>query len=414
MGHAPGATGHAGLCRLQFSGYKHPRNRAERRIKLQRPQIIAVMALSLLVVTGCTIPRGAALSTDILNEQQNENATYQVVQVTRANVDALLNWPVTGWEGRYHWVSNPRGPQSQLIRSGDKVSVVVWDNQENSLLATPSSKQVTLPLMTVSPTGTIFMPYLGEVDIRNMTQSDARMKIQEAMTEVVPSAQVQLSVQQGESNSADLVSGVSSPGSYPLPSRNYTILSLIAAGGGIQSSLRHPVVRLIRGSNAYEIRAEKLMANPALNTTLRGGDKVIVEEDQRFFTALGTTGREEIVPFKRETMTAMEALSSVGGLSDTRTDLKSVLVLRDYPADKLIPRSAADENGWTAKGPLQTEVVFAFDLTTADGLFAARKFQINPQDTVFGTEAVVSSARTVVGLIGSVVGLSNQVSNLTD
>lgn len=370
----------------------------------------AVACSALLALSACSIPRGAALSSEILNEQTAEVPSYQVVSVTRDNVAAIEDWPVTGWKGQYSWLSAPRGPQNQIIRTGDRVSVVIWDNTDNSLLANGGAKQVTLPEMQVSATGNIFVPYVGEVSIRNMTQPAARAKLQEEMTAVIPSAQVQLAVVPGSSNSADLVGGVSSPGSYALPSQNHTILSLIAQGGGIQSSLKNPLVRLLRGSNVYEIRADRLMANPNLNTVLRGGDKVVVAEDDRYFTALGTTGREDLVPFTRETLTAMEALSTIGGLSDSRADLKSVLVLRDYTAANVV--TPVDDSGYTDKGPLQEQVVFAFDLTSADGLFAARQFQINPKDTVLGTETVVTSARTVLGLIGSVIGLSNQVSNL--
>jgi len=371
---------------------------------------LALAAVSMVALASCSIPRGAALSSEILNEKGADEPSYQVVTVTRDNVDALTQWPVTGWKGQYHWVANPRGPQSQLIRSGDVVRIVVWDNQENSLLANAASKQTALPDMVVSPTGKIFVPYVGEVEIRNMTQPAARAHLQEKIESVVPAGQVQLAVVQGQGNSADLVGGVGKPGSYPLPSRNYSLLSLIAAGGGIQPGLENPMVRLLRAGNVYEIRADRLTANPALDTTLRGGDKVVVSEDDRYFTALGTTGREAVVPFSRETLTAMEALSTVGGLSDSRADLKSVLVLRDYPAEQLV--KPVDDSGYTDKGPLQEQVVFAFDLTSADGLFAARQFQINPKDTVFGTESVVTSARTVLGLIGSVVGVTNAVSNL--
>lgn len=379
---------------------------------MRRLLTLAIAAASVLTLASCSIPRGAALSSEILKEQGASEPTYQVVNVTRDNVAALKAWPVTGWKGQYHWVANPRGPQSQLIRSGDVVKIVVWDNQDNSLLANGASKQTPLPEMVVSPTGKIFVPYVGEVEIRNMTQPKARAHLQERMETVVPSVQVQLAVQQGQGNSADLVGGVGKPGSYPLPSRNYSLLSLIAAGGGIQSSLKNPMVRLLRAGNVYEIRADRLTANPALDTTLRGGDKVVVAEDDRYFTALGSTGREAVVPFSRETLTAMEALSTVGGLSDARADLKSVLVLRDYPAERLV--KPVDDSGYTDKGPLQQQVVFAFDLTSADGLFAARQFEINPKDTVFGTESVVTSARTILGLIGSVVGVSNAVSNLSE
>jgi len=75
-------------------------------------------------------------------------------------------------------------------------------------------------------------------------------------------------------------------------------------------------------------------------------------------------------------------------------------VLRDYSAKAV----RAD-----TKGPNQQQVVFTFDLTSADGLFAARKFQINPKDTVLATESPVTAVQTIFRLLGSVVGISNNI-----
>ena len=98
----------------------------------------------------------------------------------------------------------------------------------------------------------------------------------------------------------------------------------------------------------------------------------------------------------------------IGGLSASRANVKSVLVLRDYPVNML---------RGDGQGPKLPKVIFAFDLSTADGLFSARSFAINPQDTVYATEASLNSARTILGTIGSLAGVSNSVntsvSNLT-
>ncbi len=339
---------------------------------------------------------------EVLKEQDKDSPNFQVVQVGRSNVLALQSWPVTGWSGNYHWLTGGRGPSGQIIRPGDIIDVVIWDSQENSLLTANGSNSVAMKGLSVSPSGKVFVPYLNEVLVTGMRPDAARRKIQEALSPIAPDAQVQLIHQSGQQNSADLVSGVAKPGTYPLAERNVTILSLLAQGGGISPSLRYPLVRLFRGSKTYEIRAEDLMANASKNIVVRGDDKVVVEEDKRYFTALGATGKEELVYFTKEHITALEALSLIGGLSDARANLKGVLVLRDYSAKQL--RS-------DGKGPELPQVVFAFDLTNADGLFAARKFEINPGDTVFATESPVTTAQTILGLIGRAVGLGLTVNN---
>ena len=60
-----------------------------------------------------------------------------------------------------------------MIRSGDKISLVIWDSQENSLLANAAQKAVEMPGLTVSSTGAIFVPYLDEVVVRGQTPDQA-------------------------------------------------------------------------------------------------------------------------------------------------------------------------------------------------------------------------------------------------
>lgn len=363
---------------------------------------LAALFVMVVALAACSLPRGAGMVNEVIKERDAENPSFQVVEVTRANVGGLRKWPATGWAGGYRWLSGTRGPAGQIIRSGDKIDLVIWDSQENSLLTAPDTNRVEMRGMTVSPSGQVFVPYLNEVLVSGMRPDAARSKIQEALAPIAPDAQVQLLHQSGQSNSADLVSGVKTPGTYPLTDRGTTILSLIAQGGGVSNTLRNPLVRLIRSGKSYEVRADDLFANASKNIVVRGGDKVLVEEDKRYFTALGATGREELIYFEKEQISALEAMSMMGGLADQRANPKGVLILRDYSARQL--RS-------DGKGPEMEQVVFTFDLTNADGLFAARKFEINPRDTVLATESPINAARTIMQLLGTAIGLGVTVNN---
>lgn len=356
-----------------------------------------LVVLCVLSLTACSLPRGAAISSEILKEKGAQQPTYSVVHVSRSNMAQLAGWPATGWTGQYHWLRSSRGPNSPVIRAGDILNLVIWDSQENSLLATEGQKLVDMPNLVVSSAGTVFVPYLDKISVVGKTPDQARSSIQDAIVSIAASAQVQLSVTAGKQNSADLVTGVAKPGTYPLPDRNYSILSLLALGGGIAPSLRNPLVRLIRGGKSYETPAAALFSNPSRNITLRGDDKILVQEDKRYFTALGATGTESLIYFDKENITAIEALSMIGGLTDSRADLKGVLVLREYAT------KAVRSDG---KGPEMPQVIFVFDLTSADGLFASRNFQINPNDTILATESAVTKASTILTIIGSALGIA--------
>jgi polysaccharide export outer membrane protein len=358
------------------------------------------IAILLVTLSACSLPRGAALQSEVLAERDSEVPSFQVVSVTRQNIPDIKAWPATGWAGKFHWPKASNGGSSAIIRTGDQIDVTVWDSQDNSLLTNPGERFTAIGGVEVDPAGSIFLPYINKVGVRGLTPSQARAKIQSRLEPIVPSAQVQISLQQGRDHSIDVVGGVAEPGAYPMQSSNYKILNVLADAGGIPPSLRNPRVRLLRGTETYEISADALFDTGAHNVLLYPRDTVIVEQDQRSFTALGATGTEDMVYFPKDRLSALEAMSLIGGLSEARADLNGVLVLREYAAKALRPDGS---------GPGMQQVVFTFDLTSADGLFAARNFEIQPDDTVLATESPVTSAQTVFGLVGSTLGLTRQV-----
>lgn len=369
---------------------------------MHRPFRIIGAALCLLTAAACALPRGAAVDSEVTRNQNAADANFSVIPVGRDNVERLRTWPVTGWKGHYTWFQSRRGPKSNLIQTGDRVELVIWDNQDTSLLTTATEKNVVMNNLVVSPDGSIFVPYIDAVQVRSKTPEEARDEIEMRLADVIPSVQVQIEVTSGPDNSVDAVRGFKNPGSYPLPNRNYSLLSLISAAGGISDSLENPLVRLIRNSQSYEIRADRLFEEPSANVVLRGGDKIIVEEDDRYFVALGATGTETLVPFFQDNITAIEALSLLGGLVDERANPQGVLILREYNADQV---------RLDGTGPDKQQVVFAVDLTSADGLFAANKFRVHPRDLVMATESPVTNARTVLGLLGTTLGLGIVINN---
>lgn len=357
-----------------------------------------------LLPSACSrLPGGAPASREILRESQEAEADFALYQVTRAFLPSVASWPDPGTESKLNWIGHSQGAKSQIIQPGDLLTMQIWDNSENSLLTAPEQKVAQLQGMKVAGDGTIFMPYVGKVSVRGMTPDLARERLQQALEAIVPSAQLQLSMAEGRNNSVDLVSGVANPGTYPMPDRNYTVMGLISAGGGIGLNLNNPQIRLVRGSQIYGTSVEMLLNNPQLDTRLRGGDRVFVEEDERYFLSFGATGTEALHIFTKDDMSAMDAISVAGGLSDRSADPQGILILREYPNDAIAPGQ---------RGPRKNRVVFTLDLTTADGLFSARQFEIEPQDLVMATEAPINDVLTISSIFGSFVGVFNTASNL--
>ena len=359
-----------------------------------------------IFLTACgNLPRGAGLQNEVLKVKQDEEYiadSFAVAEVTRAMLPVYAEWPRVN-DYHYSWIKRQKQPANRIIAPGDTVSVVIWANEENGLLTSGAERSVAMPDLRVSSGGRIFLPYIDEVKISGMSPEHAREVIQEKYETVTPAAQVQLSLVEGRAREVSLVGGVGSPGTFPLPDQDYTVLSLLSAGGGVDDGLENPQIRLHRSGKIYGTSVSRLYDTPSLDTTLRGGDKVIVQGDSRYFLSLGATGTEARHVFPKDHLTAIEAMSIIGGVSDSRADPKGILVLRQYPAKYVDPLKA---------GPPNARMVFTIDLTTADGLFSAGQFRIQPGDLVYGTESPVTQARTIFGLIGSAFGVVNTAAAL--
>ena len=357
-----------------------------------------------LILIGCTLPRGAAFQNEVLKVAEDsslETPEFQVETVTRLGLHRFSQWPQASGHS-LGWIAHKPQPSGSLIAAGDLLNLTIWDTGENSLLTSAGAKNVELKNVPVSPAGKIFLPYIGQFKVSGMSPEHARDRIEEKFATIVASAQVQLTHSPGRKNEVSLVDGVRTPGNYPLQGRDVSLLSAISQAGGVASSLTNPQVHLIRNRRIYGTSLSRLTSDPQLDTVLRGGDKVIVKEDERYFLSLGATGSEALHEFSKDHISTLDALSTIGGVSDNRANPKGILVLRNYPS------SALRKNG---TGPHKERVVFVVDLTSADGLFSAGKFPIQSGDLIYATESQITSARTVFGLISSVFGVASQVNN---
>ncbi len=357
----------------------------------------------MLFTAACSgLPRGAALQSEIRPSRTADAEDYAFYPVTRALLPTVAAWPGVGADRSDGWPRAGEGSLGQIIQPGDRVAVTLWDSSENSLLTGLEERQASLGELVVSPSGRVFIPYVGEVRITGMSPERAREAIQTQLADIAPSSQVQLALVEGVNNSVAVAAGVAAPGIFPLRDRNMDVLTLLSLAGGVSPSLRNPRIRLQRGSNSYTTSLGTLYDNPQANALVQAGDTVIVEQDDRYFLALGAAGKEDLIYFPQDRVTALEAISLIGGLTDTRADPEGVLILREYPQSAL----AAG-----LRGPREDRVIFAIDLTSADGLFSAKSLQIMPGDVVLATESPVSSIQVALSLLGGGVGFARQLSN---
>ena len=191
-------------------------------------------------------------------------------------------------------------------------------------------------------------------------------------------------------------------GVYPIDASTRTLATMLAKSGGVTIDPATAIVRVTRGGHTGKIWLKDLYENPSLDIALRPGDKIMIEDDSRKFIALGATGTQSTVPFVSATMSALEAIATVGGLSTMAADPKGVFVLRDETEE--IARAVMGRPDLVG----DQRVIYVLNLTEPTGLFEARDFQIRDGDTLYVTEApFVQWQKTLGAITGSTAAASN-------
>lgn len=350
-----------------------------------------VFAALICPLASCSPPQDVADVAQVVAGVDRPDSNFAVLLVTRDTPTVVAEWPNSHPARSLGWIAHQRTSSDPLIQPGDKLSLAVWDNDDTSLLSSPSQKVIQLPDLRVSSDGTVFLPYIDQVYVAKMTPDEARKAIQDKLLAIIPSAQVQLNYASGTQNSVVVVAGVPNPGNVSLSDRSTTVTSVLAQSGGVPSGVANPQVNLQRDGKLYRISADTLLQRPELDTTLRGGDKVFISADDRYFMSLGAAGKEAIINFNRDQITTLEAMSLVGGLDQGTADPKGILILRNYPA------SAVRSD--TQKGPPKQRMIFSFDLTSADGLFSAGEFLVEDRDLVLVTQSPLVNTRTILNFV---------------
>lgn len=404
---APESTGDRkdGLTPLCF----HRNSSAERRsgtegqglaVDLNRRQVLGGVAA--LAMSGCSVARGAPSKREVVARPDADGADFTLEIVTRSRLALYTAWNPRNGRMLTDWPQGGGVPSDQVLAPGDRLSLRIWDAEESSLITTAEAPFADIANVVVTASGHVSLPYIDQVHVGGLTAERARNRLQESLTAIIPSAQVQMEVSEGRRNSAQMLGGVVRPGTYPLDERNLPLTSLVAAAGGIDQSLKNPQVQITRGNQVFRRSWEFVLNTPHHDPAIRGGDRIVIEADPRSFKALGASQREEVIGFDEQDVSALRAISLMGGIADTRADPRGILVLRRYDARET----------QRADGPPDTRVVFSFDLTSADGMFSADEFLILDDDIVLATQAPAVTTQRVLGLFGSFLGFGRSVSNL--
>ncbi len=350
-----------------------------------------VLALAALAVAAsCTLPRVGPNKREIYAGSVQKQGDAFIVAVNDRVTRATAVVPALGFSRSF---TSAGKLTSDTIRPGDVLGLTIWENVDDGLLADQGMNATQLQEVQVDGEGYIFVPYAGRLRASGSTPDRLRRMITEKLQDQTPDPQVEVRRLAGDGATVSLVGAVGAQGVYPIERPTRTLSAMLAKAGGVTIKPEIAQVTVIRGDQQGKIWLQDLYDNPRLDIALRAGDRILVQEDTRAFTALGATNTQTRVPFETQDMSALEAIARVGGLLSLSSDPTGVFIFRNEPAE-----IANQVLGRTDLQGAQ-RMVYVLNLTEPNGMFLARDFVIRDDDTLYVTEAPYAQWTKTLSLI---------------
>ncbi|PCH92859.1 MAG: sugar ABC transporter substrate-binding protein [Rhodobacteraceae bacterium] len=348
-------------------------------------------------IAACGLPRTGPNKREIFAGSVQKKGNAFIISVNDRVIEATKRAPTVGFDTKFQ---NAGRIGTDTIRRGDVLALTVYENVEEGLLGVAGVPS-TLTEIQVDQAGYIFVPYAGRIKAAGNTPEALRGVITRKLDAQTPDPQVMVSRLPGDGATISIV-GTAAAGVFSIQASTATLSSMIAKAGGVVSEPENTRVTVIRGSQKGTVWLEDLYASNKQDIALRPGDRILVKEDKRRFTALGATGRQSLVEFPAPEISAIEAIAYMGGLNTNLADPTGIFIFRD--------ESAEYANRVLGRSDFVTSKRFAYvlNLTDPTGVFLGRDFEIRDGDTIYVTEApYVQWTKTLSVLTGTAGALSS-------
>lgn len=205
---------------------------------------------------------------------------------------------------------------------GDLVKISIYDHPDLSSVE------------RISEDGTISFPLIGELEIAGLTERQAEIELatQLRRKQIVRSPQVNLIVEEYQSQRVSVLGHVAKPGIYSI-SRDSTVLDLIAEAGGLTEEAGSTAV-VTQGPGAIQNRTtvdlDRLLKDGSISgdVTIGDRDRIFVPRMSRFYI-YGQVNKPNAYRLEPQ-MTVMQALSVAGGLTNRGTE-RGITITRAAP-----------------------------------------------------------------------------------
>lgn len=379
------------------------------------------LALTMMSLSGCSIMGAAGPSTGAVNkagESTRLDANITIVDVTEQVARRVMQF-----NGRslFSDVLGEVPPAGTLIGRGDVVDVMVWEAPPAVLFTQSSSdsrmvnsgavgREANLPQQMVGGDGRITVPFAGSVMAAGRSPHEIERDIVARLAGKANHAEVVVRRVSNVSSNATVVGDVANSLRVPLSAKGERLLDALAAAGGVKQPVGKMTVQITRDGKVVSLPLDTVIRDARQNVRLQADDVVTVMFQPYSFTALGAVGNNAEVPFEATGVTLAQALGRIGGLQDSRSNLRGVFVFRLENPDAVDPALVQGARK-TLDGLVP--VVYRIDMRDPGTFFVAQSFPIKNKDIIYVSNAPVADFQKFLNLIStaafSVVGITNNI-----
>jgi polysaccharide export outer membrane protein len=276
---------------------------------------------------------------------------------------------------------------------------------------------VTLPSQTVDRSGTISVPFAGQIQAAGRSIPDIQREIETKLENRAIEPQVLITlVEQNATEVAVVGDVVNGANKFRIRPGGERVLDVISKAGGTKFPGYELFVTLQRGKKRATVYFPSLVNNPSENIFVAPGDMVYLYREQQKFVAVGalgssnqTSGVTGQYAFEQEKLSLNEAVAKAGGLLDSRANPGQVFLYRMEYREAL---SAMHVD--LSKFPRDLKfipTVYRANFRDPSSFFFAQKFPMRHKDVIYVSNAdavevvkFLSYLRSITSTVSGVAG----------
>lgn len=382
---------------------------------------MTVLAVSLGMLSACSLLPSSGPSTGkVVALGQRGEANIPDVELVDVNADVAASLYQAQVGPSFAQLGEGYASVG-AIDVGDVLDITIWEAPPavlfgGALSSTGSgnAQQTKLPEQMVSSSGTISVPFIGDVSVLGKTPVQVQNIIKGRLKKMANQPQVMVRMVQNNAANVSVIRAGNSV-RMPLTAAGERVLDAVAAVGGSTANVQDTNVQLTRGNVVRTIALEDLVAHPRQNILLRRGDVVTMITNPSTFTSMGAVGHTQQIGFSVKGLSLAEAVGRMGGLQDYRADARGVFVFRYAPLSELPPEK---QSKWVEKGygdRAEIPVVYRLNLADANSMFWMQRFPVKDKDVVYVSNAPMAEVRKFLSFVFSpVVSGANSINNLVN